>query len=143
MLELELDGMKFEFRIDNYRTGIRKPWDDDWCMVLVKAICDSINYSMYEECMLCSEVEWLYNKIVELQEGTLKETTELSFIEPDFEFMLYPNGQSHGFLDWKFNLWYDGALTGNSFTIMFASEDIEKLREYLRNVISRGNVSRK
>lgn len=86
--------------------------------------------------MLCSEVEWLYEKLGELQDGLITSDTEISFIEPDFEYMLYPNNNGYYYMDWKFNLWNDGVLTCNSFTIMFYDKEIKELRKYLNDVIS-------
>lgn len=94
------------------------------------------NYDIHCECMLCTEVEWLYNKLGELQDGLLINDTEISFIEPDFEYVLYPNSNRDCYMDWKFNLWNDGILTANSFTIVFDAAEIGRLREYLDKVIS-------
>ena len=135
MLELMIEGVKFEFCIEKYKPSTQENWDDKWCMITTRVQSNVIHYDLHSECMLCSEVEWLYEKLGELQDGLITSDTEISFIEPDFEYMLYPNNNGYYYMDWKFNLWYDGVLTCNSFTIMFDDEEIKKLREYLNGVI--------
>lgn len=137
MLELDIDGIKFEFGIENYRPSTREHWDDEWCVVTARATSDVLNYSIRSSCMVCCEVEWLYKKLVELEDGTLTDETEISNIEPDFEYTLYPSENGQYYMDWKFNLWNGGVLTCNSFTIMFGEEDIMKLREYLNDVMTK------
>lgn len=137
MLELDIDGIKFEFGIEDYRPSTREHWDDEWCVVTARATSDALNYSIRSSCMVCCEVEWLYKKLVELEDGTLTDETEISNIEPDFEYTLYPSENGQYYMDWKFNLWNGGVLTCNSFTIMFGEEDIMKLREYLNDVMSK------
>lgn len=137
MLELDIDGIKFEFGIEDYRPSTREHWDDEWCVVTARATSDALKYSIRSSCMVCCEVEWLYNKLVELEDGTLTDETEISNIEPDFEYTLYPSENGQYYMDWKFNLWNGGVLTCNSFTIMFAEDDIRKLREYLNDVMTK------
>ena len=137
MLELDIDGIKFEFGIEDYRPSTRGHWDDEWCVVTARATSDALNYSIRSSCMVCCEVEWLYKKLVELEDGALTDETEISNIEPDFEYTLYPSENGQYYMDWKFNLWNGGVLTCNSFTIMFGEEDIMKLREYLNDVITK------
>lgn len=137
MLELDIDGIKFEFGIEDYRPSTREHWDDEWCVVTARATSDALNYSIRSSCMVCCEVEWLYKKLVELEDGTLTDETEISNIEPDFEYTLYPSENGQYYMDWKFNLWNGGVLTCNSFTIMFGEEDIMKLREYLNDVMTK------
>lgn len=137
MLELDIDGIKFEFGIEDYRPSTKEHWDDEWCVVTARATSDALNYSIRSSCMVCCEVEWLYKKLVELEDGTLTDETEIFNIEPDFEYILYPSKNGQYYMDWKFNLWNGGALTCNSFTIMFGEEDIMKLREYLNDVMTK------
>lgn len=89
MLKLMIEGVKFEFCIEKYRPNTQENWDDEWCMVTARVKNNVINYDIHCECMLCAEVEWLYNKLGELQDGLLINDTEISFIEPDFEYVLY------------------------------------------------------
>lgn len=37
--------------------------------------------------------------------------------------------------DWIVNLWNEGALTANSFSVAMDREDITQLRDYLRTVL--------
>lgn len=75
-----------------------------------------------------------------------------SFIEPDFNFELFPKHKikdensdviyvkpGHELIDvsadWIVNLWNEGALTSNSFSVAMDREDITQLRDYLRTVL--------
>ena len=136
MLELMIEGGKFEFCIEKYRPSTQENWYDEWCMVTARVKNNVLNYDIHCECILCTEVEWLYKKLGELQDGLITSDTEISFIEPDFEYVLYPNSNGDCYMDWKFSLWNDGILTANSFTIVFDAAEIGKLRKYLNKVMS-------
>lgn len=135
MLTLNIDEIKFEFAIEGYHPSSRENWDDEWCNVIARANSRDLKYNINSNCMLCCEVEWLYDKLVELSNGTMKDDEEISFIEPDFEYKLFPNRSAHYYMEWKFNLWNEGVLTCNSITIMFDDDDIRELVKYLSNVI--------
>lgn len=138
MLQLDLEGMRFEFRIEKYRPSTRENWDYEWCKVYARACTNEpdINYETYSECMLCSEVEWLYSKLGELIKGSLNEDMEISFIEPDFEYCLHPRENNAYDMDWRFNLWNDGILTCNSIITYWCEDDIKKLYGYLKSVLA-------
>ena len=136
MLELGLEGIKFELEIRDYKKSSKENWDDEWCIVTARATSDVLRYNMRSSSMLCCEVEMLYQKLIELEEGTITETTEISNIEPDFEYFLYWVRSDAYYMEWKFNLWNGGALTANSFTITFDENDIKKLIEYLSMIMN-------
>ena len=105
------------------------------------------------EILLACEVESLEKILTQLLEDKLQQTKSLySFIEPDFNFELFPKHKikdenpdviyvkpGHEFIDvsadWIVNLWHDGALTANSFSVAMDREDITQLRDYLRTVL--------
>ena len=97
---------------------------------------DVLKYSLHSSCLLCCEVELLYQKLVELENGEIVDTTEIENIEPDFEYLLCHVASGVYYMEWKFNLWNEGCLTANSITITLNEEDIKKLREYLYNIIN-------
>ena len=105
------------------------------------------------EILLACEVESLEKILTELLEDKLQQTKRLySFIEPDFNFELFPKHKitdedpdviyvkpGHELIDvsadWIVNLWNEGALTANSFSVAMDREDITQLRDYLRTVL--------
>ena len=78
----------------------------------------------------------LHHKLVELENGDKVDTLERETIEPDFEYILCHVASGAYYMEWKFNLWNEGCLTANSFTITLNEEDIKKLREYLYSIIN-------
>ena len=136
MLELDLEGVRFELEIRNYKESTIENWDDEWCVVTAKAFSDFIKFSLHSSCLLCCEVELLYQKLVELEDGEIVDTIEIENIEPDFEYLLCHVASGVYYMEWKFNLWNKGCLTANSFTITFGEEDIKKLKEYLYIIIN-------
>lgn len=64
-----------------------------------------------------------------------KELTQVSFIEPDFEFKFYPNKKGSYYIEWQFNLWNGGVLTCNSFVLTLCDDDINVLLKYLEEVM--------
>lgn len=137
MLELDLEGVKFELEIENYRNSTRENWDDEWCIVYVRVTSDVLRYNMHSSSMLCYEVEWIYQKLTELEEGEITDTINIENIEPDFEYILFPVNDGVYYMEWKFNLCNSGVLTANSFIITFDKEDIKKLKDYLLTIINR------
>lgn len=137
MLQLDLEGLKFEFQIEDYHPSTRENWDYEWCMIYAKVCTQSpsINYEVHSECMLCCEVEWLYEKLSELMDGSMTETTEISNIEPDFEYKLSSGNNNTYCMEWKFNLWNGGVLTSNSILTTLDSGNIKKLHKYLEMVL--------
>ena len=139
MLELDIEGTIFEFEIEDYKPSTRECWDTEWCTVTARATSDVLNYSIRTACMLCCEVEYLYKRLMELENGALTEDLEICNIEPDFEYILYPGKNSDYFMDWKFNLWNGDMISCNSFTIMFDVDEIQKLRIYMGEIIEKAD----
>ena len=136
MLELGLEGIKFELEIRDYKKSSKENWDDEWCVVTATVFSEIIKYSLHSSCLLCCEVEYLYQKLTELEEGKISDTTVFENIEPDFEYLFYHTATGTYYMEWKFNLWNEGCLTANSFTITLDEEDIKKLKEYLYIIIN-------
>lgn len=88
--------------------------------------------------MTCSEVEELNEELDNLINDAFNEDKEITLIEPDFEFRLFPNKKGNYYMEWKFNLWYKDALTANYFVLMFADDDIQQFKTYLEEVIEEG-----
>lgn len=153
---LNIDGMEIYLNIKGYEKTNSENWHDTWCMVdFAFKFQGCIDYSKNDvEILLAYEVESLEEILTDLLEDRLQQTKELySFIEPDFNFELYPKHKitdenpevlyvrpGHEMIDvsadWIVNLWSDGALTANCFTIAMDREDIKKLRDYLRSIIN-------
>ena len=75
MLELDLEGIQFELELENYRKSTKENWDDEWCVVTARVYKDILKYSLHSSCLLCCEVEWLYQKLIELENGELADST--------------------------------------------------------------------
>ena len=154
-LNMNIDGMEIYLNIKSYQKTNSENWDDTWCNVdFAFRFHGCIDYSMNDaEILLACEVESLEEILTELLEDKLQQTKSLySFIEPDFNFELFPKHKikdenpdviyvkpGHEFIDvsadWIVNLWHDGALTANSFSVAMDREDITQLRDYLRIVL--------
>lgn len=154
-LNLNINGMEIYLNIKGYQRTNSENWDDTWCNVdFAFRFRGCIDYSMNDaEILLACEVEGLESILTELLDGKLQQKKEgYSFIEPDFEFKLYPThmitAEDPGVLyvktgrklidvsaDWIVNLWHEGALTANSFSVAMDREDITELRNYLRAVL--------
>lgn len=154
-LNMNIDGMEIYLNIKGYQKTNSENWDDTWCNVdFVFRFRGCIDYSMNDAAILLAcEVESLEKILTELLEDKLQQTKSLySFIEPDFNFELFPKHKikdensdviyvkpGHEFIDvsadWIVNLWHDGALTANSFSVVMDREDITQLRDYLRTVL--------
>ena len=137
MVKLDLDGIKFEFRVDDYRKCDVNIWDDTWCNVYVRLYTEDlmINYKSDGETLLCCEVEALYECLGKLIDGSMKENTLVTNIEPDFTFTLHPSEDRKYYMDWEFALWHEGGLTSSTIHTLFDSIDIKELYEYLKTVI--------
>lgn len=154
-LNLNIDGMEIYLNIKGYQKTNSENCDDTWCSVDFEfKFTGCIDYSMNDaEILLACEVEGLESILTELLEDKLQqEKNEYSFIEPDFEFRLYPKHKitdedpdviyikpGHELMDvsadWIINLWHEGALTANSFSVAMDREDITQLRDYLRSIL--------
>jgi len=147
-LRLDLEGIDASLEINNYRTSTQENWDEEWCEVSFYVMRgNSLNYGMNDkEILLCSEVEELRDMLKKLLLDEVSESSELSFIEPDFTFDITPKRIEQqlsmfdefpkiysAFVDWKIYFWNDG-LTSNYLNLCLCEEDIEHLKNYLNLV---------
>lgn len=147
ILKLDLEGILFSLEINNYRPSTKENWDDEWCAVSYYAMRGtSLNYGKDTECLLCTEVEELRDTFKKLLLDELNENSELSFIEPDFTFDIYPKTidnqislldpypqMNNAYADMKLHFWSDG-LTCNYLNLHLGEEEIEHLKNYLNLV---------
>lgn len=152
---LNVDGMEIYLNINGYEKTNSDNWDSTWCQVDFSFMFpDCINYSKNnDEVLLACEIESLENGLTNLLENRIDKKTLLSFIEPDFNFELYPRHlitdedpnviyvrPGYESIDvsanWIVNLWSCGALTDNYFSVALGRDDITQLRDYLRSVLS-------
>lgn len=156
-VSLNIDGMEIYIDIKGYEKTNFENWDDTWCNVDFSfRFQGCINYSKNDaEILLACEVECLEEILTELLEDRLQQMKSVySFIEPDFYFELYPKHkitdenpevlyvrEGHEMIDvsadWIVNLWSEGVLTANCFTVAMDRDNITKLRDYLRSVINK------
>ena len=87
--------------------------------------------------MTPEDIDELHAELSKLLSGEMKEITEISFTEPDFEFILDPKGDIQA--EWKVNLWHSGALTSNFFTITLGGNEIALLNQFLEDCIKKSD----
>ena len=90
-LYLDLAGIEFHFRVNNYRKSTLDNWDVEWCNVDVTIHSGNwLNYQISSEILLACEVEEIRDKISDLLEDRIQEQIEIEFIEPDLSLFLNP-----------------------------------------------------
>lgn len=154
-LNMNIDGMEIYLNIKGYKKTNSEKCYDTWCKVdSTFKFQGCIDYSINDaEILLASEVECLEGILTELLEDKLQQEKDgYSFIEPYFEFRFYPKcwvtdevlgviyvKPGHELIDvsadWIINLWHEGVLTANCFSIAMDRGEIMQLRDYLRTVV--------
>ncbi len=138
---IDVDGIKVYLKIKNYKTANKDNWDSLWCKCdFMFNSGDWLNYHREnDEIFLCSEIEELESTFTMLLNGEIFEEKEISLIEPDFVFNLYPikdaqNMVSDILLEWKVYFWH-GGLTDNHLSVTLDRDEIIKLRDYFSDII--------
>lgn len=150
-LKIDLNGIILKLKIKGYRPSVRDGWDCQWCNVDFSFSSDNwLNYYREDyEVLLACEVENLTQSIDKLLCDELSEQTEISCIEPDFKFILYPKKDLRkdpkytyirkGFefedvhMEWRVSFWDDG-LTDNYLSASLNRETMNILLVYLKYV---------
>ena len=153
--EIDAGGIRIKLRIRGYRPSNKDNWDSEWCKCdFAFSSGDWLNYHKEnDEILLSYEVEQLAKSLTELLANKLMEETEITCIEPDFIFKLFPKKDLRNdpkyiyvrpgcelqdiYLEWKIYFW-DGGLTDNFLTVTLDREEIIKLRDYLAFISSTG-----
>lgn len=159
MFERNLSGIDVILRIDNYQSPSKHDFGDWWCdcgfSFRMGKLAEIINYRKdHDEILTPEEVDWLADSLTELLDGRITEPKELSMVEPDFNFWLYPikdlradpkytyiaPGHEYQdiYVEWRVYFW-NGGLTDNYLNITLYREDIIALRDYLNDVRVRYN----
>lgn len=150
VLKLNIDDTEFEFGISNYIS--KEDNDENWAKIKLKVINKNFYYDENREIMTCSEIEELLEEVEKLLKDEIKEKSSIDFLEPDIEFCLYPKinlwdlgnyiyiKKGHEiqdiFIELSINLTdNNGVYTGQKYVMVFAREEIEKIVEYIKNVI--------
>ena len=148
-LHLDLDGIESLFRIREYTKSIPEKWDEQRCVIDLTLQSNSwLNYQSSSILFAC-EVEEVRNKISDLLDDKIQVREQLSFVEPDFTFILNPKkdlrenpnyvyiAPGHEFLDisadLRIHLW-NGFMTANYFSLCFERNILESLLVYLQLV---------
>ena len=144
---LNVDGINVYLKINNYKPSNRNNWDSLWCKCdFMFSSGDWLNYHREnDEIILCSEIEELASIFTMLIDGKIVEYKEVTLIEPDFVFQLYPQTVNNSVLsdilvDWRVYFWYEG-LTSNYLSITLNREEIIILRDYFLNIIKNIRLS--
>ena len=102
--------------------------------------------------LLSCEVESLEEALTKLLNNEMLEVEEIVCIEPDFNFILYPQKDRRKdpkytyiqpgyeiqdiYFEWKIYFWNQG-LTDNYLSITLDREEIKSLRDYLTSIIKK------
>lgn len=151
-IKFNLDGMKFELKIENYKPG--QTLDGDWADVSFNfEFQDIIKYKKTAmEILLCCEVDDLRAFMEDLLNDKLTDIKSYECIEPDFDFIFRPkydirnnpnliyvkpgNEIEDVNMELNVNLWNEG-LTCNYFSTLFNRKEIENFYLYLCLITSK------
>lgn len=138
-----IDGIVVHLRIERYQPPEKHEFGDWWCDCGYSfEFGEILRYSKAEDELLTPEdVHLLHKALSDLLSGKFTKKTEVTFLEPDFEFTLFPKGGDEiGDIsaEWRINFWHRGALTANYFAITLDREDIMALDQFLEDCIRRG-----
>lgn len=151
--EIDANGINTKLRINGYKPASTDNWDTKWCKCDFQfSSGDWLNYhGENDEILLSTEVEELEKALTELLDNNLSETKEIKCIEPDFVFTLHPQTDLRNdpnyiyirpgceiqdiYLEWRIYFWNNG-LTDNYLTITLCRNEIERLRDYLAQVMN-------
>lgn len=146
--QIDADGIKIKLQINGYKPTSKENWDSEWCMCdLLLSSGDWLNYNKEDDAvLLCSEIDWLAEDLTELLNNEISEEKEITCIEPDFVFKLYPQTDLKKdpkyiyvapgyeiqdiYIEWRIYFW-NGGLTENYLTVTLCRAEIELLRDYL------------
>lgn len=149
--ELDVSGVKIELEISGYKLTNKKNQFLKWCICGFRFSSENwLNYHKEnDEILLCCELDELIDALTDLIDNEIQEVKEISFIEPDFVFELYPKVESKDksqhffikpgfeirdiYLEWKVYILNKG-FTANYLTITLWRDNIINLRDYLVSV---------
>ncbi len=100
--------------------------DDKWCNITIYISNNYINYNNSGELLLECEINTIIKYVKLFLENGITEKEEISFIEPDIEFILY-----NDLVELKINLFENGALSADYFVICLNKEEIKQILDYL------------
>lgn len=147
---LDLDGIELILGVKNFRYS-KSMEDELWTDVYISVHNEFINYETQGELLECWEVSDLKEKIKDLLEDKQLVIDELSFLEPDIAFHFMPSftrkvgendcvyvAPGHEFVkcgaELIISLYLKGSISGHAISLILASDDLEKLYNYLRLV---------
>ena len=153
-LKIDLNGIMLRLKIKGYTPSTRDDWDSQWCNVDFSF--SSGNWLDYhrenDEVLLSCEVETLADSIEKLLNDQIDKVTEISCIEPDFNFILHPKRDLREdpkytyvregyeiadiYMEWTVTFWNEG-LTDNYLSVTLDREDMKVLLAYLKYVIGK------
>lgn len=153
-LKIDLNGIMLRLKIRGYTPSTQDDWDSQWCNVDFSF--SSGNWLDYhrenDEVLLSCEVETLADSIEKLLNDQIDKVTEISCIEPDFNFILHPKRDLREdpkytyvregyeiadiYMEWTVTFWNEG-LTDNYLSVTLDREDMKVLLAYLKYVIGK------
>lgn len=140
MLKLNVEGIEVSLEIKDYKKSLSSY--DGWSTFSYSLKSgDWLNFHVENEPILANcEIEDFEEFLTKVINGKILESREVTFIEPDFEFVLdvidkTEDGEFYVLLDWKFYFYYNG-ITCNYLSISLDMSEIIKLRDYFRFVMN-------
>ena len=148
--DIDVDGVRIQMQVKGYEKSNKQNWDDLWCTCDFAFSSGSwLNYHKEsDETLLSCEIEQLAKALSELLDNKLTDIKEIECLEPDFRFKLYPQIDLKGrqgyspdfdiqdvYLEWRVYFWCEGGITDNHLTVILDRDEIEKLKDYLLNVM--------
>ena len=150
--EIDIDGIKIELQIRDYKS----PKNDDdkydsWCELDYSFTSGEwLNFNKKNDSMLLSfEIDDLVEGLTQLLDNKITNICEISFLEPDFEFILYPVSDlrdnpdviyvkpGHEMIDisleWRVFFYHQG-VTANFLTVTLDRDEIKQFLDYLISV---------
>ena len=155
-LKIDLNGIMLRLKIKGYTPSTHDDWDSQWCDVDFSF--SSGNWLDYhrenDEVLLSCEVETLADSIEKLLDDQIDKVTEISCIEPDFNFILHPKRDLREdpkytyvrkgyeiadiYMEWTVTFWNE-RLTDNYLSVTLDRGDMNVLLVYLKYVIGKLN----
>lgn len=150
---IESGETKFVFRVDKIGNNNTENYKDldYWVVVTVEVNNRFFKYSDHGESLEYGDLIYIRDSFEKLLSDRLSEKTELSFIEPDFEFVLFPKfdlrtvpgawcKEGHEIqdisVDFIINLTESNhAYSGEQYILPLNRQEITKWRDYLNDAI--------
>ncbi len=139
MLNLDIDGMELQLKINRFRKDLSGESEYDNCCFMDFAVKrNGVNiYHSYKNMpwLTCDEVEEIRDTIAGIVNGSITQDKQLSFIELDIKFEFVFNDNKFSYADIYLNYWETekrSTLTGNQIILCLDMYHLERILCYLQ-----------